>query len=759
MARTRTRRPAKQGGVRVVEQQLAVQARIAGLAQTLLSLPAEELDQGIREQLAVAAEIAGVDRTRLIVINPSSGRIAAAYDWWLQAGAAGLAHVDQDLLSRFPWVRERVANGEVVQIVNADSLPPEAQAERKYIEARNLHSTLILPVRMGDTVLGGHVFHSTQVERSWSEQEVANLRVVTEIFASAIRRRHAEHALRESEQRFRAIAEHATELVSEFDHRGRYHYASPSFERHLGHDPGELIGQHASTLVHPDDLEAATRTVARGVQKGIELRATHRMRHRDGSWRWFESSGGVYRTPNGSPRFVCIGRNVTERVAMEQAMARQFEAEQDIAALSRRFLAVSASELDTAIKEALAEAGALSGAERVVLYSRALQPERKNIFFYQWCAPGIATYDGVSCPWSEAQLARGKILHFGSIDELPPEAQAERETWQRNKILSMLVIPVRLEGELVGLIGFEMQTRPKRWSAQEIALLGMIGEILTSASRRCQVEEALRESQARLLHAQKLEAVGRLAGGIAHDFNNLLSVILGFSRPLLRELPESNPVREDVREIHEAAERGAGLTRQLLTFSRRQETQHSRIDLSAVVTGVDPMLRRLLGDDIELVLELEGPTLVWGDPQQLEQIAINLAVNARDAMPDGGTFRLRSRNLLLDEAEASRRGVAPGSYVWFAADDTGCGMDDETRARIFEPFFTTKEPGKGTGLGLSIVYSVVEQAGGVIQVQAQPGKGTTFEILLPSPRGAQREGTGRSSSGPSGRAPSTSRNS
>ena len=601
---------------------------------------------------------------------------------------------------------------------------------------------------------------NTKRNRTWSEPELANLRVVTEIFASAIRRRHAEHALRESEQRFRAIAEHATELVSEFDHLGRYHYASPSFQRHLGQDPAALLGQHASMLVHPDDLDAATRTVARGVQKGIELRATHRMRHRDGSWRWFESSGGVYRTSNGSPRFVCIGRNVTERVEMEQAMARQFEAEQDIAALSRRFLAVSAAELDDAIREALADAGALGGAERVVLYTRALALDQPDPFFYEWCAPGIASYSSKRCPWARSELGQGKILHLGSIDELPPEAVEERAIWETHRVRSLLVIPARLEGELVGMIGFEMYTKSRRWTPQEIALLGMIGEILASASRRCQVEEALRESQAHLLHAQKLEAVGRLAGGIAHDFNNLLSVILGFCRPLLRELPEGNPVRDDVHEIHAAAERGAALTRQLLTFGRRQETLRRRVDLSAVLRELEPLLARLLGEDVELGARARRRGARDGRSAAARADRDQPGRECpRRPCPTGGSFRLRTRTLSVDDGEASGQAVPAGAYVRLAADDTGCGMDDETRARIFEPFFTTKEPGKGTGLGLSIVYSVVEQAGGVISVEAEPGKGTRFEILLPAATDDpdQSEDAGRSSSGPSGRLPSTSR--
>ncbi len=741
----------------VLEQQLAVQARIARLAHTLLSLPAEDLDQGIREQLAVAAEVAGVERTHLIVVNPLSGRVAAAYEWWAGSGPVCGSPAEVDALGHYPWARERIARGEVVQITRADALPSEACDERRHIDSRGMRSVLVIPVRSGKRVVGGHVYASMGRERSWSDPEIANLRVVTEIFTSAMHRRHTELALRESEQRFRAIAEHATELVAEFDREGRFHYASPSFASRLGHDPAELIGRNGSLLVHPDDREASARSLRAAFETGAESSDVHRVLHRDGSWRWFESTGRAYRTANGSPRFVSIARDVTERKAMEQALLRYFEMEQRVAALSRHFLAVSAQELDSAIRGALAEAGALGAADRVILYTASIASDGRMHSFHEWCAPGIASRGGGRRPWAEARLARGEVLHLASIDDLPAEARSERESWLRSGIQSALVIPVRLEGELVGLIGFERQHSAERWSEQEIGLLGLVGEILTSASRRCQVEEALRESEARLLHAQKLEAVGRLAGGIAHDFNNLLSVILGFSRPLLRELPEGDPVREDVREIDAAAERGAALTRQLLSFGRRQETPRRAVDLNAVLRGIQPLLARLLGDDVELVQDLAADlTPVSGDTQQFEQAVINLAVNARDAMPDGGCFRLETRNHELSDEAARRHRLSPGSYVRLAVGDTGLGMDEETRARIFEPFFTTKAPGKGTGLGLSIVYSVVEQAGGSIAVDAAPGKGSSFEILLPA--ATQRDaGTGRSSSGPSGRLPSTSR--
>ena len=288
------------------------------------------------------------------------------------------------------------------------------------------------------------------------------------------------------------------------------------------------------------------------------------------------------------------------------------------------------------------------------------------------------------------------------------------------------------------------------WFDHDITLLRLIGEILASALGRKYAEGALRESESMLLQSQKLEAVGRLAGGIAHDFNNLLTVILGFSRPLLRELPEGDPVREDVQEIYAAAERAASLTRQLLTFSRRQAVDEQVVDLNAMLSGLETLLERLLREDVELALELcSDLAAVKGDTHQFEQVVINLVVNARDAMPDGGTLRIATRNQSLDGPHAHRIGLSgAGRYVVLSVLDSGQGMDEDTRAHIFDPFFTTKEPGKGTGLGLSIVYSVVEQASGAIHVEGGSVQGNDLRDLA-SGRGGERRRRMREADGDS----------
>jgi len=242
-----------------------------------------------------------------------------------------------------------------------------------------------------------------------------------------------------------------------------------------------------------------------------------------------------------------------------------------------------------------------------------------------------------------------------------------------------------------------------------------------------------RSLENQVIQAQKMEAVGRLAGGVAHDFNNILTAIGGYTDLLLADLPAGDPRRQDVDEIHRAADRAAALTQQLLAFSRRQVLQPRVVDVNALVSNVEKLLRRLLGEDVLLATVLATDVgRVRADPGQMEQVLVNLAVNARDAMPEGGRLTLETRNVDLDAAYAAEhRTVAPGPYVVLAVSDTGTGMSTETQSHIFEPFFTTKEVGKGTGLGLATVYGIVKQSGGSIWVYSELGHGTTIKVYLP----------------------------
>lgn len=264
-------------------------------------------------------------------------------------------------------------------------------------------------------------------------------------------------------------------------------------------------------------------------------------------------------------------------------------------------------------------------------------------------------------------------------------------------------------------------------------------ELREAANRRTQrsTQAALQNSEQRLRHAQRMEAVGRLAGGIAHDFNNLLTVILGFSEFLIEQLPPDQPSHRDASEIRMAAQRAARLTKQLLAFSRQQVLERRVIDLVKAASEMQPMIDRLIGEDVPFTFaHADSPQLVLIDPGQFEQVVMNLVINARDAMPAGGRLSMFIDRAHLDEAHAAELQIKPGPYVALAVTDTGVGIDTETLDHIFEPFFTTKPPGSGTGLGLATVFGIVRQSGGAIEVHTVLTHGTTFRVYFPSSSGA-----------------------
>jgi signal transduction histidine kinase/CheY-like chemotaxis protein len=354
-------------------------------------------------------------------------------------------------------------------------------------------------------------------------------------------------------------------------------------------------------------------------------------------------------------------------------------------------------------------------------------------------------YDEAAGPLPAGTSTAGRVFQegrpFWTSDELT-EATADariRDHVRDKADRALLCVPMGSKGRTIGTLSIGDVTG-RGFSATEITLLRALADQAALALDNARLfEEAQRaarevsETQAQLVQAQKMEAVGQLAGGIAHDFNNLLTVIGGRSALLLQRGEVSGVVRNDVELIGKTADRAAALTRQLLAFSRKQVLEPRAVDPNALVSGVAPMLRRLIGEDIELVIVAARDLgHVMADPGQVEQVIMNLVVNARDAMPDGGMVKIETAARDLQEAAGHTQGdVPPGQYVTLSVQDAGGGMDTETLGRIFEPFFTTKEPGKGTGLGLSTVQGIVHQSGGHVGVDSAPGRGTTFTIYLP----------------------------
>lgn len=338
-------------------------------------------------------------------------------------------------------------------------------------------------------------------------------------------------------------------------------------------------------------------------------------------------------------------------------------------------------------------------------------------------ASGRRLYSSPSCQ---------KLLGY-SADELAETSAYEQIHPDDREGVILAITEARRSG-VDRRLEYRVRHKNNRW---------LVVESTVSVARNHEKDEKLvivnrditdrKQLEEQLYLSQKLEAIGRLSGGIAHDFNNLLGVIIGYSEALQLEIREDHPLREAIDGIKNAGNRAAVLTQQLLAFSRKQVLEPKVLDLNTVVSDVEKMLRRLIGEDIDLkILLAQQLGAVKADRGQIDQVILNLVVNSRDAMPEGGTLTLETSNADLGETDVNRfRYVVPGHYVLLKVTDTGCGMSADHQSHIFEPFFTTKEPGKGTGLGLATVYGVIKQSGGYIWVESELGKGTTFRIYLP----------------------------
>ncbi|MGH7403073.1 MAG: GAF domain-containing protein, partial [Candidatus Rokuibacteriota bacterium] len=361
-----------------------------------------------------------------------------------------------------------------------------------------------------------------------------------------------------------------------------------------------------------------------------------------------------------------------------------------------------------------------------------------------------ATYGPADQVMATPRLAMGEglsglVARAGALLAVPDPAQDPRllrsdvEAVQRLGYRAWLGVPIKVGERMVGVVN-TWTRRAEGFSPEDQALLAAFASqgavALENARLYQEIERSYQEltrTQAQLTQAQRMEAIGQLAGGIAHDFNNLLTVITGRSAFVLQRDGLETAIRRDVELISKTADRAAALTRQLLAFSRKQVLQPRPLDLNGLVAGIAPMLRRLIGEDVELVTVAgDGLGPVMADAGQLEQVVMNLAVNARDAMPEGGMLRIETAVRSLEQATQHAHGeVPPGEYVALIVQDAGCGMDAQTLGRIFEPFFTTKEVGKGTGLGLATVHGIVHQSGGHVAADSTPGSGTTFTVYLP----------------------------
>lgn len=470
---------------------------------------------------------------------------------------------------------------------------------------------------------------------------------------------------------------------------GRWLRVNRAMSDLLGYSEAELLGVNFQAITHPDDVSVnvdALRAMLRGEASAHQ--AEKRYIHRDGQVVWVQLSVGLVRDADAAPRyFVVQAQNITERKHAEAELQRQ-----------------------AVVFEMIGDAVFVMDLDGRIITSN---PAATRLFGY-----------------TQAELAGRHVVMLhdpdlgGRLEETIQESLRRDHRWSGE-------LPFRRKdgrrgvADVVVVAQLDGDGRPMAW-------IGVNRDV----TERRELEQQLRQSQ-------RLEAVGQLAGGVAHDFNNLLMVISSYAAMLLEDLDAADARRVDIREIAKAAHRAAALTQQLLAFGRRQLLQPRTLDLNHTVREMENMLRRLLAADIVLRTVLEpAPWPVHADAGQIEQVLMNLVINARDAMPRGGSIQVETANVEVGAATAGRDAalaIPPGAYVRLAVSDSGVGMDAATLAHMFEPFFTTKDAGKGTGLGLATVYGIVTQSGGHVRCTSEPGFGTTFEIYLPRAQGALAE--------------------
>ncbi|MCD4784138.1 MAG: PAS domain S-box protein [Candidatus Eremiobacteraeota bacterium] len=657
---------------------------ITSISNHFISLSPEEIDSGINHALRKIGNFSNVDRSYIFLYSDDGKKRSNTHEWCgegIGSQKNRLTDLDSDFL---PYFNGKIRNFDIFYVPRVDDLPDEALAEKEEFQIESIKSLIVVPMIYQDEIKGFLGFDSIQVEKKWNEDTITLLKIVGEVLINALMRKKGEEELRESEEKYRDLFENANDLIQSVRTDGSFEYVNRAWKETLGYTDEEIADLNLFDIIHPDSIEhckAVFKQVISGKnEKGISARFVSK----DG--RTIEVEGGANcRFEEGKPvRTRGVFRDVTRRMEMERKLRQSEEKYRRIFQLSP---------------------------EAIVLFD-------KNGCF-------IGTNDRIT-DWLgyEADEVIGK-----NIMELP--------IWDKKtagKVLNNF--NMRMRGEQIPPYEIKFLAKDGSHRTGRIHATPFADEngkyIIDLVMVSDITEKVMLEKQ--LSQAMKMEAIGSLAGGIAHNFRNILMSIMANAEIAGKKLKPGNPILEYLYDINKAADKGSDLIRELLIFGRKQVVTPRVVDLNSIIKDIQRIIRPLITENISLKTILSPViSLMKADPAQVEQIVMNLVVNARDALVEGGDLVIQTGMLTVDDIfQRSHPFVKLGRYVTLSVRDTGVGLDDETLSHIFEPFFTTKDRERGIGLGLSTVYGMVKQAGSYIVVESKPGEGTIFNIYFPA---------------------------
>jgi PAS domain S-box-containing protein len=641
---------------------------VLDVSTSFINLSPRDINTGINNALKMIGEFVRVDRSYLFQFREGGLTMDNTHEWCTQSTSPQIQRLQGITADDMPWFFNQIQKLDFVHIPEVNKLPQEAYAEKEEFRTEDIKSLITVPIMHGGSLLGFLGLDSVQEQKVWSMDEISLLKVIGEIFANVLVHRRSEEARN-------ALLAAIPDIMFRLDAAGTFLDFNSPDSNDLLLPPEQFLGKKASDVLSLDLARLMEEKINETLTTGKLVNYEYETVIGDQQKYW-EARMAVC----GKDQVMTIIRDITERKLFEE---RLIESEE---------------RYRTSIENS-------NDGVAIVKGDKHLYVNRKFV--------EIFGYD------SAGEIIGQPVVITVHPDDREKVAQINRKRQQDGGAPSRYEFKgLKKNGDVVTV---EVSATKTTYSGESMSLV-----YLRDVTER-------RSLEAQLLHAQKMEAVGQLAGGVAHDFNNILTAIIGYGSLLHMKMLEDEPLRVYAEHILASAQKATHLTQSLLAFSRKQILNPEPANVNEILLNVRRLLSRTIGEDIELMISVgEDELTIVADVVQIEQVLMNLAINARDAMPDGGTMTIGIEPVYMDSAYVQRNNFGrPGHFVRISVTDTGIGMDEATKERIFEPFFTTKEVGKGTGLGLSMVYGIVNQHNGFLRVFSELLKGTTFEMYLP----------------------------